>query len=81
MAAVLLASPAAAYQSLLKVATAGQLAYALFACLLVCLFVLATPRYACGGTATSETTFPWHPEYTRVTAEETQCRIATSLPW
>ena len=35
--------------------------------------------YACGGTATAETTFLGRdPEYTRVTAEETRCRIATS---
>ena len=34
-------------------------------------------RYACGGTATAGTTFPGRdPEYTRVTAEETRCRIA-----
>ena len=46
----------------------------------VCLFVCAyDSRYACGGTATAETSFPGRdPEYTRVTAEETRCRIATS---
>ena len=46
----------------------------------VCLFVCAyDSRYACGGTATAETAFPGRdPEYTRVTAEETRCRIATS---
>ena len=44
----------------------------------VCLFVCAyDSRYACGGTATAETTFLGRdPEYTRVTAEETRCRIA-----
>ena len=48
--------------------------------LFVCLFVCAyDSRYACGGTATAETTFLGRdPEYTRVTAEETRCRIATS---
>ena len=46
----------------------------------VCLFVCAyDSRYACGGTATAGTTFLGRgPEYTRVTAEETRCRIATS---
>ena len=44
----------------------------------VCLFVCAyDSRYACGGTATAETTFlGCNPQYTRVTAEETRCRIA-----
>ena len=50
-------------------------------CLFVCLSVLETPRNACGGIATSEATFPGHPEYTGVATEEAQCRIATSLPW
>ena len=47
-------------------------------CLFVCLFVCAyDSRYACGGTATAETTFLGRgPEYTRVTAEETRFRIA-----
>ena len=47
----------------------------------VFLFVLTSPQYACGGTATSEATFPRHPAHTRVTAEETRCRIATRRIW
>ena len=53
---------------------AGLFAKSLFVCLFVCAY---DSRYACGGTATAETTFLGRdPEYTRVTAEETRCRIA-----
>ena len=50
-------------------------------CLFVCLFVLTALLYACGGTATSETAFPGHPGYPRVTAGETWYCIATSCTW
>ena len=50
-------------------------------CLFVCLFMLATPRYACGGTATLGATFPGHPDYTRAAAEETHLTRLVSTLW
>ena len=57
----------------------GTLGHSVCLCICLCLRLHGMPVVAL--LPQIEMAFPGHPEHARVTAEETQCRIVTSLIW